>query len=92
MVKGKEKSRKMSKGLILGALALYVVFGGIAIGVYFRDFNAQTSSPAAEAEAESGTLTQSPAPSEVYVRDDPVAERYDTDEGTAGAARDLDLE
>ncbi len=89
----KAKNKKVTRALILGALVLYVVFGGMALGYYFKNFYISPAS-ISEAEAESSEeyTEKAPAPTKAVVPTQAPKEPYDTDEGNAGAARDLDIE
>ena len=93
----KAKNKKVTKALILGALVLYVIFGGISLGYYYKVFYAAPVR-SSEADEESSktvneTVTETvPAPTKAVVPTQAPKEPYDTDEGNAGAARDLDIE
>lgn len=92
MIKDSKKSRRFSKSFILGALILYVSFGLVALGYYYQYYY---GFPILETAAESESAEDTQEVSEAEKNTIPgksAHEKYDIEEGNAGAARDLDIE
>ena len=95
MKEKKDSNKKMARGFIIGGLVLYVLLGAGAIGIYYYDTSGIKERTAAaehvrdaadrlqEREKTAATDEQAVTP------ETGVTEDYDTEDGTAGAARDL---
>lgn len=92
MEKDKIKSQKITRGLILGALVLYVFLGGGALRYYFYD-PYDEDDPGIEAEKSLDAIDHKEATeTKALMPTKPAQKPYDTQKGEAGAARDLDIE
>ncbi len=74
----------------MGALLLYVAFGIVALGYYFQGY---FDVFATEADADAGIedTQEDPDDGQDVTPESSSHKKYDTDEGNAGAARDLDI-
>ena len=74
----------------MGALILYVAFGIVALGYYFQEYYDFFT---IETDAENGIedVQEDPGDGQSIAPDNSSHRKYNTEEGTAGAARDIDI-
>ena len=72
----------------MGALLLYVAFGIVALGYYFQDF---FDVFVTEADTGIEDTQEDSGDGQDITPERSSPKKYDTDEGNAGAARDLDI-
>ena len=95
MKEKKDSNKRMAQGFIIGGLVLYVLVGAAAVGVYYYDTSGIKDRTAAaervrDAASRLPEREQSTGDTAETVRETTaVTEEYDTEDGTAGAARDL---
>lgn len=95
MKENKDSKKKMAQGFIIGGLVLYVLLGAAAVGVYYYDTSGikERTAAAEHVRDAANRLPEkeqaSTEPAEGVSETTAVTEEYDTEDGTAGAARDL---
>ena len=91
----KDSNKKRAQGFIIGGLVLYVLLGAAAVGAYYYDTSGiKERTEAAEHLREAASrlperetsAAETEAPASLTTE---VTEEYDTEDGTAGAARDI---